>query len=214
MYGAGQGVSVIQVLLAKTFSRCSLAIKYLNNLHGQLDEQSIPVLQGAWDSGLYYSDTYTTRALENSDVLGKTELSTETCVTELSGLKGLDFPGATIDARRARITLGDASLAAGTMEGLPLIHFALNQRYLSISEASRKSSQMAILHLRHLGMEPQFWMAGEFAGNQSCTGFRESRGKKSVIDGVWVQTCLHVDRIPMEDSDVWQRPGHIDYSNI
>lgn len=68
-----------------------------------------------------------------------------TCVAELSALKGLDLPGATIDARCARITLRDASLAAGTTEGLPLMHLALNQRNLSITEASRKSSRMAIL---------------------------------------------------------------------
>ena len=73
------------------------------------------------------------------------EPPTGTCVAELSALKGLDLPGATIDARCARITLRDASLAAGTTEGLPLMHLALNQRNLSITEASRKSSRMAIL---------------------------------------------------------------------
>ncbi len=60
-------------------------------------------------------------------------------------MKGLDLPDATIDARCARITLRDAGLAADTTEGLPLMHLALNQRNLSIAEASRKSSRMAIL---------------------------------------------------------------------
>ena len=60
-------------------------------------------------------------------------------------MKGMDLPGATIDAHCVRITLRDASLAAGTTEGLPLMHLALNQRNLSITEASRKSSRMAIL---------------------------------------------------------------------
>lgn len=91
-------------------------------------------------SGLYYKDTYKTRSPENSDVEGKVKLPTGTCVAKLSALKGLDLPGATIDARCARITLRDVGLAAGTTEGLPLMHFALNQRNLSITEASRKSS--------------------------------------------------------------------------
>ena len=58
-------------------------------------------------------------------------------------MKGLDLPGVAIDARGARITLRDAGLAAGTTEGLPLMHLALNQRNLSITEASRKSSRRA-----------------------------------------------------------------------
>lgn len=73
------------------------------------------------------------------------KLPTGTCVAKLSALKGLDLLGATIDARCARITLRDAGLAAGTTEGLPLMHLALNQRNLSITEASRKSSRMAII---------------------------------------------------------------------
>ena len=50
-------------------------------------------------------------------------------------------------------------------------------------------------------------MDGEFAGNQSCTGFGESRGKKSIVDGLWAQTCLLVDRTLVKDGNVWRRPG-------
>ena len=50
-------------------------------------------------------------------------------------------------------------------------------------------------------------MDGEVAGNQPCTGFGESRGEKSMIDGLWAQTRLPVDRILVKDSNVWRRPG-------
>ena len=50
-------------------------------------------------------------------------------------------------------------------------------------------------------------MDGEFAGNQSCTGVGVSRGKKSVVDGLWAQTCLPVDRILVKDINVWRRSG-------
>ena len=50
-------------------------------------------------------------------------------------------------------------------------------------------------------------MDGEFAGNQSCTGVGESRGKKSMVDGSWAQTCLPVDRTLVKDGNVWRRSG-------
>ncbi len=50
-------------------------------------------------------------------------------------------------------------------------------------------------------------MDGEVAGNQSCTGFGESRGEKLMIDGFLAQTRLPVDRMLVKDSNVWRRPG-------
>ena len=50
-------------------------------------------------------------------------------------------------------------------------------------------------------------MDGEVAGNQSCTGFGESRGEKLMIDGFLAQTRLPVDRMFVKDSNVWRRPG-------
>ena len=107
----------------------------------------MPVLRGAWNIQLSLAGIP-----DKADLLTFSDVREEdgnrqqrTCIAELFAPNGTELSGATIDARCARITLRDASLAAGTTEGLPLMHLALNQRNLSIAEASRKSSRMAIL---------------------------------------------------------------------
>ena len=50
------------------------------------------------------------------------------------------------------------------------------------------------------------WTVG-IAGNQSCTGIGESRGKKFVADGLQAQTCLPVDRILVKNSRCTAKVG-------
>ena len=73
----------------------------------------------------------------------ETELSTETRVAELPALKGPDLSDAAIDAHGVRITLLCGGMATVATKGKPTMHLALNQRNLSITKASGKSSRMA-----------------------------------------------------------------------
>lgn len=67
----------------------------------------------------------------------------QTRISVLFAPNGTELPGATIDARCARITLRGASLAASTTEGLLPMRFDLNRRKSSITGAAGKSSRMA-----------------------------------------------------------------------
>ena len=107
----------------------------------------MPVLRGAWKVQLYF-----TRIPAQADLLACSDAFEEdgnrqqqTCIAELFAPNGMELSDVTIDVRCARITLMNAGLDAGTIEGLPIMRFALNQRNLSITEVSRKSSRMAIL---------------------------------------------------------------------
>ena len=105
----------------------------------------MPVLRGAWNVQLSLAGIP-----DKADLLTFSDVREEdgnrqqrTCIAELFAPHGTELSGATIDARCARITLRDASLAAGTTEGLPLMRFALNRRNSSITEVAGKSSRMA-----------------------------------------------------------------------
>jgi len=103
------------------------------------------VLRGAWKVQLFSAGILTEMDLLGcSDAFGEDgNRQQRTCIAELSASKGTELPGAAIDARCARITLRDASLAAGTTEGLPTMRSALNRRNPSITEVAGSSSRMA-----------------------------------------------------------------------
>ena len=105
----------------------------------------MPVLRGAWNVQLsIIGIPVLADLLVNSDVLEEDgNRQRQTRIAELSASNGTELPDATIDARCARITLRDTSLAAGTTEGLPIMRSALNRRNSSITEATGNSSRMA-----------------------------------------------------------------------
>ena len=103
------------------------------------------MLRGAWNVQLFLAGIPV-----KADLLACSDAREEdgnhqlqTCIAELFAPNGTELSDATIDAHCVRITLRDASLAAGTTEGLPIMRFALNQRNLSITEVTGNSSRMA-----------------------------------------------------------------------
>ena len=106
----------------------------------------MPVLRGAWNVQLSLAGIP-----DKADLLTFSDVREEdgnrqqqTCIAELLAPNGTELSDATIDARCVRITLRDAGLAAGTIEGLPIMRFALNRRNSSITKVAGNSSRMAI----------------------------------------------------------------------
>ena len=96
----------------------------------------MPVLRGAWNIQLSLAGIP-----DKADLLTFSDVREEdgnrqqqTCIAELLAPNGTELSDATIDARCVRITLRDAGLAAGTIEGLPIMRFALNRRNSSITK--------------------------------------------------------------------------------
>ena len=128
-------------------ARCgTLITEYLNHAYGQLDEQSKPMLRGAWKCSARLTGIPLRNDLPgSSDAAGEGgNRQQQTCIAKLYASKGTDLPGARIDDRCAGITLADLRIRpAEDKQGWPIMRCALNRRNPGITEEDGSSSRTA-----------------------------------------------------------------------